>query len=758
MSIDLDLKSEYSHVGFFNIRSTNFEKIAINEYGKKLTGRVTKEHEPTIKQHVLESERWCIEPTAQSRQNMLLLDWDGKTTSHIPNKLLLLMSWFRSDGTRYSYHGIVKVVDANYDWLKKFVNQYSCNGLEMWIENKRMCLRGMYTGATKQTTKWKLKDDNSKPITYMTKKELGNLGIFIKNPTNQETETKRLLALRTVVQGDRYAYNRAYIGNTIRQANGKIPKEELYDKLILQLQTVMPTWSIFAQGGIRHAEVMRLIDDLLNTYDANKNHNNHNNNHNHNNTKNDRLNLYECASIIQHEKPLVTTALNNIIHGYEGNRWLEYTNKLKSRIRSRFTTNEITTYEQYEIIRIIEDNTRKHMEGEPDTDDIFNKYVHIFTFTNGQYDALTDEFTTECDSEILNTIRFDFPYRRDAQASKFLLAIDEWMKSEKGDTQQERDARKIRKIQWLKESYALAAIPKRIRQKGHIWYGAGSNAKGSAARILQKFLGHMYCTALTLKDMNGKDSHWAEDLIDKLLVVGGDGTGWKVSDTTHYKQLVGNDRISVNPKNKKRFTYDPICHVILLHNELPDPHDRSIGFVRKVQLVEFEQRFKEDASVEDAILNDAVEMAGIFNWIAPQIKHFLRGGPLVDPSTPDETRREWQMSGSDIDDFVKNRLLIIKGAKETTDNIYETYIAEYEYALNDNARTQKNVVIRQIKAALNENTNNIKVEIKDHTSNKIKVRYLMNVQINDDNDDNGNDDGNDDNKTNTQPDGLKDHI
>jgi putative DNA primase/helicase len=146
-------------------------------------------------------------------------------------------------------------------------------------------------------------------------------------------------------------------------------------------------------------------------------------------------------------------------------------------------------------------------------------------------------------------------------------------------------------------------------------YGLGANGKSTLLKILLKVWGDYGDTAAfaTFERASARGSipNDLAALNRKRLVVASETREGAHLDEGRLKSLTGGDPIRARFLNQEWFTFEPTLKLMLCVNHRPVATDDSFGFWRRVKLVPFEQRFSPDATLADALLDEA---AGILRW------------------------------------------------------------------------------------------------------------------------------------------------
>ena len=162
---DAILKQRLHGLGF-NIVAFNEVKIPIDETGYGLPGDVLQEHQSEIPEYVLKATRWGIRFSTDPRcDQYIAVDGDK---GPMQDTLKPLVWTTRKKGDDTSYHGMVKVTDADESWLTEFLKNHDKTifgeGTEVELFGKygkpqSFILFGNYKTKDGQMSSWFWKDD-----------------------------------------------------------------------------------------------------------------------------------------------------------------------------------------------------------------------------------------------------------------------------------------------------------------------------------------------------------------------------------------------------------------------------------------------------------------------------------------------------------------------------------------------------------------------------------------------------------------------
>lgn len=200
----------------------------------------------------------------------------------------------------------------------------------------------------------------------------------------------------------------------------------------------------------------------------------------------------------------------------------------------------------------------------------------------------------------VSTVQLPFRYKSTATCPAFQQFLADVF---------ENDEERIRLAQeWL--GYLLTFETK--AQKALILYGSGGNGKGVFCSIIEALIGRENISYESLADLSN-EFHRAT-LFDKQLILSTENE-IKTLNTQTFKQIVGADTsITAAHKNKKPFSFFPVCKIVLSTNNLPDTRDRSEGYYRRLSFLHFSRHFSDKEKNVDQAKTLLKELPGILNF------------------------------------------------------------------------------------------------------------------------------------------------
>ncbi len=122
-------------------------------------------------------------------------------------------------------------------------------------------------------------------------------------------------------------------------------------------------------------------------------------------------------------------------------------------------------------------------------------------------------------------------------------------------------------------------------------YGEGGNGKSTFINILTGLLGDENISSIDLNELS-INKFATSQLYGKLANVCGELDMNILKRTSVIKQLTGWDRIKSEKKFKEPFYFKNYAKIIVMTNKLPETQDRSDAFYRRVNLIQFPNKFE----------------------------------------------------------------------------------------------------------------------------------------------------------------------
>jgi len=209
-------------------------------------------------------------------------------------------------------------------------------------------------------------------------------------------------------------------------------------------------------------------------------------------------------------------------------------------------------------------------------------------------------------------------------------------------------------------------------QKMFFLFGRGSNGKTTFAKILELMLGKDNVSHVSLREI--QDNRFAKaQLYRKLANISGELEYTELKNTSILKQLSGEDTITMDRKYKEPFIYRNYAKLIFLTNEINKSRDTTEAFYRRLYLIEFPKKFKQNPQLLHKI--DTLpekEWEGLLVLALDNLRKLLANGLhfTVDPEE-EEMEKTYNKLASPLTQFIEENCIA------TYDR--EDYIFKYEF-------------------------------------------------------------------------------
>lgn len=225
--------------------------------------------------------------------------------------------------------------------------------------------------------------------------------------------------------------------------------------------------------------------------------------------------------------------------------------------------------------------------------------------------------------------------------------------------------------QTLHEFMGYAFVGDSWAQKGLFLSGAPRGGKGTIDRTLQSMIGSEAIASLSFDDLS--DSFGLAEAVGAKLIVFSDASTESARDHTaveRIKKIIGNDRISVNRKNQKRWT-GPLGNVLLVSNGIPKFRDSSGAAAKRFVVIHAPVSFlgKEDPELEDRIRD---ERSAILNRILDAYQDLRKRKRFLQPESAGDIVHEMSQT-TGLKTFIDEYCIVDEDAWVTKEEFADAY-------------------------------------------------------------------------------------
>lgn len=204
--------------------------------------------------------------------------------------------------------------------------------------------------------------------------------------------------------------------------------------------------------------------------------------------------------------------------------------------------------------------------------------------------------------------------------------------------------------------------------------GPKRSGKGTIARVLKALLGDDAVVNPTLASL--EQPFGLAPLVGRMVAIIGDARlGGKQDQAQVVERLLsisGEDRLSINRKNRDAIDVRLVCRVILLSNELPRLYDTSGALASRFAILSMTRSFlgSEDIGLERKLI---AELPGIFRWAIAGRQDLHERGRFIEPLASEAARRHLAEVSSPLAAFLEETCQFGDGFEVGRDRLYDVY-------------------------------------------------------------------------------------
>jgi putative DNA primase/helicase len=206
--------------------------------------------------------------------------------------------------------------------------------------------------------------------------------------------------------------------------------------------------------------------------------------------------------------------------------------------------------------------------------------------------------------------------------------------------------------------------------------GGGRNGKSTLYNALLKIMGDYACmthaTTLMVSKYGDEKTYDLANLKGRRFVLAQEAEQNSKLAEAKIKAMTGGDVIAYRQIRERVAEYDPHFKLILSTNNLPKIDGVDDAIWRRIKVIPFNESFtgeKEDKTLKDKII---AEGSGILNFLLRCYKEYSVDG-LKTPESVEKEIANYKASVDTVGQFMEERCVLEKGAKETSTNLYRAY-------------------------------------------------------------------------------------
>lgn len=237
-------------------------------------------------------------------------------------------------------------------------------------------------------------------------------------------------------------------------------------------------------------------------------------------------------------------------------------------------------------------------------------------------------------------------------APKSYNAFYSWVKKP-----EEPESATLRRVVLLLELIGYTLYPHEYPlHKAAMLVGDGSNGKSTYLRLIETILSRENIASVNLTQLNPNVNRFAAaSLINKLANISSEPITGEFDVTSLFKELTGEDIITVERKYKDPVIYRNYAKMIFAANELPRVKDDSFAFWRRWIAIEFPNRFKPDPKFfERTFTQEEIEAVIILSLYAFRL--VLKRGEFSETQTQQDVKSVWLSRSNPVYPVIRRML------------------------------------------------------------------------------------------------------
>jgi putative DNA primase/helicase len=234
-----------------------------------------------------------------------------------------------------------------------------------------------------------------------------------------------------------------------------------------------------------------------------------------------------------------------------------------------------------------------------DSEKVKNDMLNYLTMQNGLY-QIDSGILFEHTPKIFTTNLLPFDYDPDAKCPRFMQFLDEVF-------QKDQDT-----ISFVQEAVGYIFHKSIPTPAVFFLIGAGSNGKSVFINTISNLVGKENTSNVSFNLLS--DETYILELYQKMVNISGETPRTKNIDTDVIKAVTAGDWVTGRELYKQPMKFRPFAKSFLAMNEPPSIKDTSHGMWRRIWVITFPRKFKENEMDRQLEYKLSLELSGIFNW------------------------------------------------------------------------------------------------------------------------------------------------
>ena len=211
--------------------------------------------------------------------------------------------------------------------------------------------------------------------------------------------------------------------------------------------------------------------------------------------------------------------------------------------------------------------------------------------------------------------------------------------------------------EWLASWIGYLMVPDTSWQKILVMLGPGANGKSLFLSAVRQLLGERVVAAVPLDELGrGFSAHYLERALANLV----DDLDLKyIERTGAIKTLVAGEPLRAEIKFGPVYWFRPVTRLVSATNQMPQVSDNTHGWLRRLDIVPFDRRFKADPVAHRKLLyriDQAAQKGHVGYWALRGYLDVLSRGHREAPRTVEEAFTAYSMEADSVRAFVSDAI------------------------------------------------------------------------------------------------------
>jgi len=273
----------------------------------------------------------------------------------------------------------------------------------------------------------------------------------------------------------------------------------------------------------------------------------------------------------------------------------------------------------------------------------------------------------EHEKEYYSQFQLPVNYIENSSCPKWRKTLKEWLPAKKT-----RD--------FIQEFIGLCLIPDTKYHKAVILHGSGSNGKSTLLEVIAKLFGEDNLSNIPMHRLSNRFE--TAYIQDKLVNICSDIDPKYLNETGVLKTMIAGEPLRGEHKFGASFDFTPVIRLIFSANEIPKARDKTDGWYRRLEIVDFPNHFSKDDPGFDPYLKEKLynEIPGIFLWALEGLKRLKKQGCFTRSDPMKQAMADYMDENDSVKAFVRDRTVMGPSKQIYGKIFYE----EYKVFCNEN--------------------------------------------------------------------------